>query len=113
MTESAQPAPVNAATVRHFRYYDLVMAAFVAVLLLSNIIGASTVSMVGGLTFGAGILFFPISYVIGAVLTVCYGYAPARRVVWGGFGALLFRSEERRGGRRCVSTWRMRHSPET
>src|SRR3546814_1279433 len=90
MTESAQPAPVNAATVRHFRYYDLVMAAFVAVLLLSNIIGASKLSMVGGLTFGAGILFFPISYVIGDVLTEVYGYARARRVIWTGFAALLF-----------------------
>src|SRR3546814_12037422 len=74
----------------HFRYYDLVMAAFVAVLLLSNIIGASKLSMVGGLTFGAGILFFPISYVIGDVLTEVYGYARARRVIWAGFGALLF-----------------------
>src|SRR3546814_13967577 len=46
--------------------------------------------MVGGLTFGAGILFFPISYVIGDVLTEVYGYARARRVIWAGFGALLF-----------------------
>src|SRR3546814_10958505 len=106
MTESAQPAPVNAATVRHFRYYDLVMAAFVAVLLLSNIIGASKLSMVGGLTFGAGILFFPISYVIGDVLTEVYGYARARRVIWAGF-----RSEERRVGKECVSTCRSRWSP--
>ena len=86
----AQPAPVSAADIRHFRYYDLVMAAFVAVLLLSNIIGASKLSMVGGLTFGAGILFFPISYVIGDVLTEVYGYARARRVIWAGFGALVF-----------------------
>lgn len=94
MTESApstaRPAPVSAAAVHHFRYYDLVMAAFVAVLLLSNIIGASKLAMVGGLTFGAGILFFPISYVIGDVLTEVYGYARARRVIWAGFGALLF-----------------------
>ena len=84
------PAHVSAASIRHFRYYDLVMAAFVAVLLLSNIIGASKLSMVGGLTFGAGILFFPISYVIGDVLTEVYGYARARRVIWTGFAALLF-----------------------
>ena len=86
----AKPAPVSAANVHHFRYYDLVMAAFVAVLLLSNIIGASKLSTVGSLTFGAGILFFPISYVIGDVLTEVYGYARARRVIWAGFGALLF-----------------------
>jgi len=89
-TPSATPAHVRAGTIRHFRYYDLVMAAFVAVLLLSNIIGASKLSMVGGLTFGAGILFFPISYVIGDVLTEVYGYARARRVIWTGFAALLF-----------------------
>jgi uncharacterized integral membrane protein (TIGR00697 family) len=75
---------------RHFRYYDYVMAAFVAILLLSNLIGASKLATVGGFTFGAGILFFPLSYVIGDVLTEVYGYANARRCVWMGFAALLF-----------------------
>lgn len=78
-----------------FRYFDLVMAAFVAILLLSNIIGASKPSYVtlpGGMTwsFGAGVLFFPLSYIIGDVLTEVYGYAHARRVIWTGFAALLF-----------------------
>jgi len=87
-----QPAPVTATTVagRPLRYYDVVMAAFVAVLLLSNIIGAAKLSQVEGYVFGAGILFFPISYVLGDVLTEVYGYARARRVIWVGFGALLF-----------------------
>lgn len=89
-TPAAEPVHVKAATVRHFRYYDLVMAAFVAILLLSNIIGASKLATVGGVTFGAGILFFPLSYVIGDVLTEVYGYARARRVIWTGFAALLF-----------------------
>ncbi len=75
---------------RHFRYFDFVMAAFVAILLLSNLIGAAKLATVGGFTFGAGILFFPLSYVIGDVLTEVYGYANARRCVWMGFGALLF-----------------------
>jgi uncharacterized integral membrane protein (TIGR00697 family) len=80
---------------QHFRYYDLVMAAFVAILLLSNIIGASKPSFItlpGGETwiFGAGVLFFPISYIIGDVLTEVYGYARARRVIWTGFAALAF-----------------------
>lgn len=73
-----------------FRYYDIVMAAFVAILLLSNIIGAAKLSTVAGFTFGAGILFFPVSYVIGDVLTEVYGYARARRVIWVGFGAMVF-----------------------
>ena len=75
---------------RHFRYFDYVMAAFVAILLLSNLIGAAKLANVGGYTFGAGILFFPLSYVIGDVLTEVYGYANARRCVWMGFGALIF-----------------------
>jgi len=75
---------------RHFRYFDYIMAAFVAILLLSNLIGAAKLSTVGGFTFGAGILFFPIGYVLGDVLTEVYGYANARRTVWTGFAALLF-----------------------
>ena len=75
---------------RHFRYFDYVMTAFVAILLLSNLIGASKLASVQGFTFGAGILFFPVSYVLGDVLTEVYGYANARRCVWAGFAALLF-----------------------
>ncbi|MCY1672170.1 queuosine precursor transporter [Novosphingobium sp. SL115] len=75
---------------RHFRYFDYVMAGFVAILLLSNLIGAAKLAQVGGFTFGAGILFFPVSYVIGDVLTEVYGYAHARRCVWMGFFALIF-----------------------
>ena len=75
---------------RHFRYFDYVMASFVAILLLSNLIGAAKLAEVGGYTFGAGILFFPVSYVIGDVLTEVYGYANARRCVWMGFFAMLF-----------------------
>ena len=80
---------------RPLRYFDLVMAAFVAVILLSNVLGAGKVATVtlpgvGVWPFGAGILFFPISYVIGDVLTEVYGYARARRVIWTGFAALVF-----------------------
>ena len=78
-----------------FRYYDMVMAAFVAILLLSNVIGAGKVAVIhlpvlGDWPFGAGILFFPLSYVIGDVLTEVYGYARARRVIWAGTVAVLF-----------------------
>lgn len=82
----------------HFKYYDFVMAAFVAVLICSNLIGAAKLVQffefkLGGLNigiFGAGILFFPLSYVLGDVLTEVYGYARARRVVWAGFAAVGF-----------------------
>lgn len=80
----------SAGARRHFRYFDYVMVAFVAILLLSNLIGASKLASLGGVTFGAGILFFPVSYVIGDVLTEVYGYANARRCVWAGFFALVF-----------------------
>ena len=94
---TGEPARIEgqAGAVRSFRYYDLVMAAFVAILLLSNIIGAAKPSYIplpggGQWSFGAGVLFFPVSYIIGDVLTEVYGYANARRVIWTGFTALLF-----------------------
>jgi queuosine precursor transporter len=77
---------------RRYRYYELVMAAFVTVLLCSNIIGAAKVAHFGSFSFGAGVLFFPISYIFGDVLTEVYGYARARKVVWAGFGAMIFAS---------------------
>lgn len=77
---------------RHFRYYDLIMALFVTVLLCSNLIGPSKIWSWGEFSFGAGILFFPISYLFGDILTEVYGYARARKVVWAGFGALVFAS---------------------
>jgi uncharacterized integral membrane protein (TIGR00697 family) len=77
---------------RTFKYYDLVMAAFVMVLLCSNLIGAAKLTTVWGVTFGSGVLFFPISYIFNDVLTEVYGYARARKVVWAGFGAMIFAS---------------------
>lgn len=73
------------------------MAAFVAVILCSNLIGVHKVSYVnlpfyGEYIFGAGVLFFPISYLFGDILTEVYGYARSRRVIWAGFGALIFAS---------------------
>ncbi|HOB13465.1 MAG TPA: queuosine precursor transporter [Novosphingobium sp.] len=90
MTTPIQHIDGTTGARRHFRYFDYLMAAFVAILLLSNLIGASKLATVGGITFGAGILFFPLSYVLGDVLTEVYGYANARRCVWMGFGALIF-----------------------
>lgn len=87
-----------------FRYYEFVMAAFVAILLLSNIIGAAKLTFVdvpfwpegwwpapeGTFIYGAGILFFPLGYVIGDILTEIYGFARARRVIWTGFAVMIF-----------------------
>jgi uncharacterized integral membrane protein (TIGR00697 family) len=75
---------------RTSKYYDLVMAAFVTVLICSNVIGAAKVATVWGFTFGSGVLFFPISYIFNDILTEVYGYARARKVVWAGFAGLVF-----------------------
>ena len=82
---------------RAYRYYDFVMAAFVCVLICSNFIGAAKqavvdLPLIGPIPFGAGILFFPISYFFGDILTEVYGYGRDRRVVWAGFFAIAFAS---------------------
>jgi queuosine precursor transporter len=88
---------VDASDLAHkpMRYFDFMMAAFVTILLLSNVIGAGKVAkvdlpVIGNWPFGAGILFFPLGYLLGDILTEVYGYARARRCVWAGFGAMLF-----------------------
>jgi len=82
---------------RNYRYYEFVMAAFVTVLICANLIGPAKIAqldlpLLGVVTFGAGVLFFPISYVFGDILTEVYGYARARRVIWAGFAGLGFAS---------------------
>jgi uncharacterized integral membrane protein (TIGR00697 family) len=85
----------HVAKSRSYRYYDLVVGGFVTVLLCSNLIGAGktahlTLPFGSSVSFGAGNLFFPVSYIFGDVLTEVYGYARARRAIWCGFGALVF-----------------------
>ena len=92
---------------RAFRYYDFCLVGMVAVLLCSNLIGpakvcAVTLPLVGLVSFGAGNLFFPISYIFGDILTEVYGYARARRAIWAGFAALIFAS---------VMAWVVIHMP--
>ena len=91
------PAPAQ------LRYYEFVMVAFVVILVCSNLIGPAKIAQVdlpftppwsdtAVPVFGAGVLFFPISYVFGDILTEVYGYARSRRVIWAGFAALGFAS---------------------
>ncbi len=91
----AEPRIAKGANAGSFRYYEFVMAAFVTILICSNLIGPAKISqidlpLVGVITFGAGVLFFPVSYVFGDILTEVYGYARARRVIWAGFAGLAF-----------------------
>ena len=81
--------------MKSYKYYDIILGAYVCVLLCSNLIGPAKVStvqvpLVGPVTFMAGVLFFPISYIFGDILTEVYGYARDRRCVWTGFAALIF-----------------------
>jgi uncharacterized integral membrane protein (TIGR00697 family) len=75
---------------KSYKYYDFVMAAFVTSLLCAELIGAPKVSVLFGYEFGSAILFFPISYIFGDILTEVYGYKRARRVVWAGFIATFY-----------------------
>ncbi len=95
MVDQIEKVDASALHSRQLRYFDFVMAAFVTILLLSNVIGAGKRAVVdlpwiGLWPFGAGILFFPVSYVLGDVLTEVYGYARARRCIWAGTVAMLF-----------------------
>lgn len=81
----------------HPRHYDLMMAGMVTVLLCANLIGPAKVAqldlpLIGLVAFGAGNLFFPVSYIFADCLTEVYGYARARRAIWAGFVALIFAS---------------------
>jgi uncharacterized integral membrane protein (TIGR00697 family) len=97
MANQGVPKKIEAEALqgRRLRLFDIVMAAFVTILLLSNVIGAGKIAsvklpLIGDWPFGASILFFPLSYVIGDVLTEVYGYARARRCIWVGTAALVF-----------------------
>ncbi len=80
---------------RQYRYYDVVMATFVTVLLLSNLLSSAKIIDTGvalgsfALIFDAGTLVFPISYIFGDILTEVYGYKRSRRVIWVGFGSVI------------------------
>lgn len=78
---------------KQYRYFDLILGMFVAVLLISNIVSVKavrlTLPIVGWeFSFDGGTLLFPISYIFADVLTEVYGYERSRRVIWSGFFGL-------------------------
>lgn len=81
-----------------YQYFDLVMALFVTVLIVSNVASSAKIIDLGFTLFGlpmafdAGTLLFPVSYIFGDVLTEVYGYRRSRRVIWTGFAALALSS---------------------
>ena len=72
------------AETRSYRYLDLITAAFVAVLLVSNVASTKVVAL-GPFTFDGGTVLFPLAYIFGDMLTEVYGYRRSRRVIWTGF----------------------------
>ncbi len=76
---------------RAYRYFDLIMVAFVAVLMTSNV-ASSKILVLGPFTFDGGTLLFPLSYIFGDVLTEVYGYRRSRRVIWAGFASAALMS---------------------
>ena len=76
--------------MKQYKYLDIITVIFVVILLLSNFIAVNKVSQISGFIFGSGVIFFPISYLAGDILTEVYGYSKSRRVIWIGFGAMIF-----------------------
>ena len=87
---TTHPADTASPANKMYKYYDLLMVAFVTVLICSEFIAASKVARIGSFEFGAGVVFFPLSYLFGDILTEVYGYARSRKVIWAGFSALVF-----------------------
>ena len=77
---------------KNFRYFDWIMVSFVTLLLCANLIGAAKVVQIGGLSFGGTLIFFPLTYLFGDILTEVYGYKRSRKVIWAGFLAMGFAS---------------------
>jgi uncharacterized integral membrane protein (TIGR00697 family) len=71
-----------------FRYLDLLTSAFVAILLVSNLV-AQKVCLIGGFAISGAILLFPVTYIFGDIFTEVYGFAASRRAIWIGFFATL------------------------
>ena len=79
------------ARVKQFQYYDLILASFVAFLLISNIAAVKLIAFGSVITDG-GALLFPLTYIFGDILTEVYGYRYTRRAIWAGFAAMALAS---------------------
>ncbi len=79
---------------KSFRYFDIILGIFIAVLIISNIASSAKIVDLGfsilniPMAFDAGTLLFPVGYVFGDILTEVYGYKYSRRVIWTGFFSL-------------------------
>lgn len=81
---SDKPVAVQARDFRTYRHFDLLLAIFLVVLLISNLVGQKLCLIFGRVISGAELLF-PLTYIFGDVFTEVYGYAASRRAIWLGF----------------------------
>jgi hypothetical protein len=77
--------------MKNFKYFDIILGLFVAVLLISNI-ASTKILQLGPFNFDGGTLLFPLAYIFGDILTEVYGYQKSRRVIWLGFFSALLMS---------------------
>ena len=95
-------------TDRQYRYFDVIMALFVTVLVVSNVASSAKIIDLGfsifsvPMAFDGGTILFPVSYIFGDILTEVYGYKRSRRVIWTGFLCLALSS---------VVFWAVQHLP--
>ena len=79
---------------QNYKYLDFILAAFVTILIVSNIVGSiklTRICLLDNVCFSCttGLFLFPASYLVGDLLTEVYGYDKSRRVIWTGFACLL------------------------
>jgi queuosine precursor transporter len=81
-----EPIRATERALNEYKYYDLLVHAFVVILLVSNLV-AQKITKIGPFTLSGAQLLFPITYIFGDVFTEVYGYAGSRRAIWIGFFA--------------------------
>jgi uncharacterized integral membrane protein (TIGR00697 family) len=75
-------------TTNNFKHYDIVLALFASVLLISNLSATKLIEF-GPIITDGGAILFPLAYIFGDILTEVYGYQYARRAIWTGFAVML------------------------
>src|SRR5271154_506948 len=81
---SDKPVALQARDLRTYRHFDLLLAIFLVILLISNLVGQK-ICKIGPFIISGGQLLFPLTYIFGDVFTEVYGYAASRRAIWLGF----------------------------
>ena len=87
-SEETKPIGNRPRDLRTFRYYDILISIFVAILLISNLVGQK-IAAIGWFRISGAQLLFPVTYIFGDIFTEVYGYGASRRAIWLGFFASM------------------------